>query len=276
MTGRTSGRTAVRTAPLPILRRALTDGWRGLLGWTAGLAAVALLYLPLFPSMRSPELTDLLASLPPALVDTLGYQDISTGPGYTQATFFGLIGYVLLTIAGITWGAALIGGAEESGRLELTLAHGVGRVSYALQSAVALIAKLAWLGCAAWLVIWALNGPAHLDLDAGKLAATIAAWLGAGLVSATAALSAGGLTGRRSWSVGTGAGVAVAGYTLQAVANNSADLDGLRRFSPFDWAFGNAPLSNGLDGGALALLLGVSAALIAVATIALARRDVLG
>lgn len=271
-----TGRTSARTAPLPILRRALTDGWRGLLGWTAGLAAVALLYLPLFPSMRSPELTDLLASLPPALVDTIGYQDIGTGPGYTQATFFGLIGYVLLTIAAITWGAALIGGAEESGRLELTLAHGVGRVSYALQSAAALIVKLAWLGCAAWLVIWALNGPAHLDLDAGKLAATIAAWLGAGLVSATAALAAGGLTGRRSWSVGAGTGVAVAGFTLQAVANNSSDLDGLRRFSPFDWAFGNAPLTNGLDGGGLALLIAVSALLIAVATIGLARRDVLG
>ncbi|SBS70974.1 ABC transporter permease subunit [uncultured Microbacterium sp.] len=271
-----SDRGGARPAALPILRRALTDGWRGLLGWTVGLAAVALLYLPLFPSMQSPELTDLLDSLPPALVETIGYQNIGTGSGYTQATFFGLIGYVLLTIAAITWGAALIGGAEESGRLELTLAHGVGRASYALQSAAALIVKLAWLGLAAWLIIWALNGPAQLDLDAGKLWWTVAAWVGVGLVSATAALAAGGLTGRRAWSVGAGAGVAVAGYTLQAVANNSADLDGLRRFSPFDWAFGNAPLTNGLDGGGLALLLGVSALLIAVATLGLARRDVLG
>lgn len=90
-----SGAAGVRQAPLPILRRALTDGWRGLLGWTVGLAAVALLYLPLFPSMASPELTDVLDALPPALIETLGYRDIGTGPGYTQATFFGLIGFVL-------------------------------------------------------------------------------------------------------------------------------------------------------------------------------------
>lgn len=271
-----SGAAGVRQAPLPILRRALTDGWRGLLGWTVGLAAVALLYLPLFPSMASPELTDVLDALPPALIETLGYRDIGTGPGYTQATFFGLIGFVLLTIASIGWGAALIGGAEESGRLELTLAHGVGRVSYAVQSAAALVLKLAWLGVAAWLIIRAIEGPAQLGLDAGNLWATVAAWVGAGLVSGAAALAAGGLTGSRAWSVGAGAGVAVAGYTLQAVANNSADLDVLRRFSPFDWAFGSAPLANGADVGGLGLLFGVSAVLIAVATLGLARRDVLG
>ncbi|MDQ2623841.1 MAG: ABC transporter permease, partial [Actinomycetota bacterium] len=124
---------AQRTAfpALPVLRRWMAEGRRSLLGWSAGVAGVAVLYLPLFPSMQSPELAELVASLPPELVRTLGYGDITSGAGYTQATIFGLIGFVLLTIAGVSWGAAFIGGAEESGRLELMLSHGVGRVQYA-------------------------------------------------------------------------------------------------------------------------------------------------
>ena len=152
-----SGRTM--RAPLPVFRRWLAEGWRGLIGWAVGLTAVALVYLPLFPSMQSPELSGLIETLPPELVRTLGYENITSGAGYAQATFFGLIGFVLITIAGIGWGASFIAGAEESGRLELTLAHGVGRVQYALESAAALVVKLLALGLVALLVVWAVNGP---------------------------------------------------------------------------------------------------------------------
>ena len=139
-----TGRTI--RAPLPVFRGWLAEGWRGLIGWAIGLTAVALVYLPLFPTMQSPELSGLIETLPPELVRTLGYENITSGAGYAQATFFGLIGFVLMTIAGIGWGASFIAGAEESGRLELTLAHGVGRLQYALESAAALVVKLLALG----------------------------------------------------------------------------------------------------------------------------------
>ncbi|HWM15382.1 MAG TPA: ABC transporter permease subunit [Microbacterium sp.] len=269
-----SGRT-MRTA-LPVLRGWLAEGWRGLIGWSVGLTAVALVYLPLFPSMQSPELAGLIESLPPELVRTLGYENITSGAGYAQATFFGLIGFVLITIAGIGWGASFIAGAEESGRLELTLAHGVGRVRYALESAAALVVKLLVLGLVALLVVGAVSGPAELDLDPVNLLAVTTALVGLGVLSGTAALAGGALTGRRIWGIGVGSGIAVTGYVLQAIANNSEDLDWLRAISPYDWAFGQAPLANGADWIGLALLWGGSAVLIAVATIGLARRDILG
>lgn len=268
--------TAPRVAPAPVLRRWLGDGRRALLGWSLAVAGVAGLYLPLFPSMQTPELASVIDSLPPELVRTLGYGDITSGAGYAQATFFGLIGFVLVTIAGVSWGAAFIGGAEESGRLELTLAHGVGRVQYALESAGALVLRLTALGAVGLVVVLALNGPSGLGLGAGHVLAATVAWVSLGILSASAALAVGAASGRRSWGVGAGAGVAVLGYVLQALANNSAELDALRWFSPYDWAFGNAPLANGFDGGGLALLWGTSAVLIAVATGSLARRDVLG
>ena len=113
---------------LPLFRRNLADSWRGLAGWTVGLLAALLLYLPLYPSLGgSGQMQEMIDSLPPELVQTLGYDQIGTGPGYAQATFFGLIGFILVTIAAVGWGTGAIANDEEIGQLELTLAHGVTR-----------------------------------------------------------------------------------------------------------------------------------------------------
>ncbi len=85
----------VPTPAAPILSRHLRDGWRGQLGWSLGIAAVIGMYLPLFPSLQSPELSKLIDSLPAELVNALGFDQIASGAGYTQATFFGLLSFKL-------------------------------------------------------------------------------------------------------------------------------------------------------------------------------------
>ncbi len=266
----------IARGPVPILRQSLGAGWRALGGWIVGVAAVILLYLPLYPSMNSPELAGMLDSLPPELINTLNYDDITSGAGYTHATFFGLIGFALLTIAAVGWGSAAIAGAEESGRLELTLAHAVGRAQYGLESAAAVLVRVLAVGVAGYGLIWAIDAPSQLDLDPVHLVAEVLAWTGLGMLAGSAALAAGALTGRRIWATGTGAAIAVAGFALQAAANNSDDLEPLRVWSPMHWAYGRSPLQEGFDPAGLALLWGGAALLIAVAVIALRRRDVLG
>lgn len=260
----------------PIFRRLAREGWRSLLAWLVGIAAVLGLYLPLYPSMRTPELSALIKSLPETLTSVIGYDQITTGAGYTQATFFGLLGFVLLIIACTARGAAFLAGAEESGRLELFLSHGVGRRQYALEAAAALLAAILTFALAVCLLIGALNGPAELDLEAGNVVAAVAAWAGLGMFSGTAALAAGALTGRTAWAIGAGAGIAVVGYALDALGKNSASLDWLRVLSPYHWAYGQHPLTNGADWLGLALLWGLSAMLVGVSVAALSRRDILG
>ena len=269
--------TASATASvLPVLRGLLRDGWRAEVGWCLGLALVIGLYLPLYPSMRSPELSGLLESLPQELVRTLNYDQIATGAGYTQATFFGLTGFALASIASIAWGAAFLAGAEESGRLELTLAHTVSRVQVVLESAAALAVRLAVLGVVAAVLILAVAGPAELDLAAGNLAAATLAWVSLALVSGTCALAGGALTGRRAWAIGAGTAVTIVGYGFNAVSRTGADLEWLGRLSPYRWAFGGAPLSDGADWPGLLLLWGASALAVAVSALALWRRDLRG
>lgn len=272
----TTMNTRVSKAAAPIFSRHLVDGWRGQLGWSVGIAVVIGLYLPLFPSLQSPDLAQLIDGLPSELVNALGFDQIASGAGYTQAAFFGLLGFVLAAIASISWGSAFIAGTEESGRLELTLAHAVGRTQYALESAAALIVKMLALGAVACLLIFVLNTPAELDLSGANLLATTLAWVSLGLVSGLAALAFGAMTGRRSWAIGAGAGIAVVGYGLNTVGGTSDNLDWLTIFSPYYWAFGRDPLAEGFDWGGLALLWGLSIVLVGITAWVLSRRDILG
>ncbi|MDI2099186.1 ABC transporter permease subunit [Ruicaihuangia caeni] len=262
---------------LPVFRRSLADSWRPLIAWAIAIVAVLALYLPLYPDIGgNGQLAQIIEGLPQGLVNALGYASIGTGAGYAQATFYGLMGFLLLSIASISWGGAAIAGAEESGRLELDLAHGVGRTQYALESALTLVVKLAALVTVAGVMVWTLNGPAELGLDAEGVLAASVSLMGLTLIGATAALAVGALTGRRAFATAAGAAIAVYGYALNAIANQSERLDWLRNASPYSWAFESAPLAEGFDWPRLALLWGISAALVAVAAVALRRRDVLG
>lgn len=263
--------------PLPVFRRALRESWRGLIGWTLGVAAVLMMYLPLFPSIGgNGQMQQIIESLPPELVNALGYDQIGTGAGYAQGTFYGLIGFLLLTIAAIGWGAGAVAGAEESGRLELDLAHGVGRIPYALESAAALLIRLLWLGAFAGVIVLALNDSATLDIEPVRIIDATIVLLGLTMLSGSLALFVGAVTGRRAYGVAAGAGIAVAGYAFNAIANQVEDAEWLRLLSPYSWAYRRPPLSEGMDPVGCLALWGLSAVLVAGAAWALRRRDIAG
>ncbi|WP_404474331.1 ABC transporter permease subunit [Microbacterium aerolatum] len=261
---------------LPVFRRSMRESWRSLLGWTLGIAAVLFLYLPLYPSLgASAELQSLIDSLPQELVDTLGYDQIASGAGYTEATFYGLLGFLLLTIAAVIWGSSLAS-AEESGRAELDLAHGIGRSQYALETALSVLVRLLWLGVFAGLVVWAMNGPAELELEPARIVGASVSLVGLAFLAAGAALLAGAATGRRIWATGVGAGISVLGYILQALAKQSSDLEWLNALSPYAWVYRQSPLAEGVDLGGLALTWAVAVVLAAASALALRARDLHG
>ncbi|WP_241988588.1 ABC transporter permease subunit [Cryobacterium sp. TMT1-3] len=265
----------VRRAPLPLFGKVFTDSWRGLVGWGIGLAAAAFLYLPIYPSMRGASgMQALIDQLPPELIKTLNYDQIGTGAGYAQATLFGLLGFVLLTIAATGWGAAALGGDEESGRLELTLAHAVTRVQVAVARFCAIAVKILALSALLFAVVLLLNDSAELQIEVGNLLGTSLLFGGVSLLTASVALLGGALTGRRIGGIASGAGVAVLGYVFNALGNQSASLHWLYNLSPYYWAFGNSPLSSGANVTTIVTFYAISLVLAAFAALALRQRDI--
>jgi ABC-2 type transport system permease protein len=260
---------------LPLFRRAFFDTWRSTLGWAAGLAAACFLYLPLYPSIGgSAQMQDMVNALPAEMTKALNYDQIATGPGYAQATVYGLLGFLLMTIASVAWGAAAVGGDEESGQLELTLAHGVRRVQVVLERALALVLRVVVLAVLVFALVRLLNESAQLEIRPENLFGASVLFAGLALLSGTAALCVGAVTGRRTYGLAAGAAVGVLGYVFNAVGRQSKDVEWLLDLSPYHWAYGNSPVANGADWAAAAWLWGLSAALVAVAAVALERRDV--
>jgi ABC-2 type transport system permease protein len=260
---------------LPVFVQDLREGGRALLGWSIGLVVVMLVYLPFYGMMGgNREMQDLIETLPPAFVETLGYEDMFSGPGYVQATIFGLLGFVLTTIAAVSWGARAIAGDEETGTLELTLAHRVSRERVVLERSLSILVRLLALGLVVGVMLLLVGGPFDLDLDGGNIAAAVAALVALVLTTAMAAVAAGAVIGRRTVALASGAGLAVAGYVANAVGGQSERFAWLVDISPYAWAYGNDPLKDGWDLGGLGLLLALSAVLLGVAVLAFRRRDV--
>jgi ABC-2 type transport system permease protein len=261
---------------IAVLRRELAGSWRGVALWSLAIVAILSLYLPLYPSLVGGDMQQLLDSLPPDLVATLGYDDITSGAGYAQATFYGLMGFFLVTAAAIAWASQAIGGHEQSGRLELDLAHGIGRVAYVAGQAVALLVRVLILVAVGTIAILAFNEPAELELEPGPVLVASAALAALALFCAMWALLAGAAIGGRALSAGVGALVAVASYALNAVAAQNPDIEWLGDTSPYTWAFGDAPLKGGVaiaDQWPLWLFV---VALPVLSVLALRRRDVHG
>lgn len=259
---------------LPLTRRELSEGRRGLIGWALGIIGVLVLYLPIFPSAGGSEMAQTyLEAFSPELSRVFGLDRMATGAGYTQAAYFGLTAFLLLAIAAVGWGSQAVAGDEESGSLELTLAHGVSRAQLVFERFLALLLKLVALSAIGWVTIMALSGPSQLGLDGVNVVAASAALLGLTALVGAVALAVGAATGRRSFATAAGAGVAVLAYALDAVAV-TADAPRLQRLSPYHWAYGSDPITTGFDWPSLALLAGVTVLLVMAAAWAFSRRDV--
>lgn len=259
---------------MTLLRRFLQENRRGLIGWSIGLAATCVVYLPLYPVMAGPELSAIMDQMPEALRAAMGMGGPLDGIGYTHASIFGLIGTMLLIIAAVGWGTRAVAGDEESGALELTLSYPVTRRQVVLERALAIALQTVLLAGVVTLAIVALSGPSQLGIGAGDAVAVGIAFWALGTLFAFVSLAAGALSGRRSVALGAGAGAAVVAYLAHAIGSQLPDLDWLQRLSPFNWAYGADPLRNGFDPVGIGLLVGAAVLMLLLATWALSRRDV--
>lgn len=264
----------MKHAHLPVFWYTLRTSWLSLLIWSLGLIAISVLYLSLYPSMAEMDLAAMVSQLPPALIEGLGFSGIASGSGYAQSTVFGLVGFVLLCVAGISWGGNLIGGAMQDGRLELILAHSVSRASYTLQVAASIIIRLGLIGFATAVIVIVLNAPAELNLNVANIWAVTTSWVGLATLVSVIALFVGALCGNSTVAVSVAGGITALAYLFQAIAKSVADFGWMSALSPYDWAYRHDPLTNGLDAGGLVLLWGAAAFFVLAAMVTLQWRDI--
>jgi ABC-2 type transport system permease protein len=264
-----------------LLGHLVRTGARGLAVWSVSIALLVTLYVSLWPSMADQaasyaRLFDNLPEAYQAIFSAAGAGDLSTAVGFFNAELFLLTAPLLLVIWATVTGARAVAVPEDQGRLDLWLAHPVSRGRwYTEQAAFGLFGVLVLSAAIAGTLI---AGTLALDLGltvSGILAATghLAALA---FVFVALAVAVGGATGRPAFTRVTVAGVALAGYLVNALAPMATWLDQLRWLSPFRYGLGDNPLADGAHGGSLAVLLVTAAVVLVLGAMGFLRRDVRG
>jgi ABC-2 type transport system permease protein len=258
-----------------VFSKTLWDMRRVLIAWAIGITAVGVFYAAFYPSVNTPEMSDILEAFPPGFMDALGFADIASAAGYVGSTTFGLLGPVLIIVMAAELGGSAIAGDEESGRLDLTLAHPVSRWTVLIQRFAAIVVALLAVCAVLALALVAISGPARLDeigpanLMAGGLhLALLGTFFGA------LAVATGAATGRRSLVYAIVAIVGVVGFFGNNLGPTVAELAWLRDVSPFHYFSGGAPLRNGVQGVDAVVLAVASVVLVLAGGWRFDRRDV--
>ncbi len=260
---------------MPIVRMTLQRTMRSTIAWSLAMVAVMTLYSSFWPTFNQPDVLDaVLGQFPDGLLNAFGFQAMTTGGGYMNGTFFGVLGYFVGSAAVVAWGADAVGTSEESGDLELTLSHRVSRSQLMFEQVGALILRIVIVCAIISMAIAANNAVFDMGMSGGDIAAQVASFGSLLILFGCVALAAGAVTGRRGPALGAGAAIAVWAFLSKAIAAMKDSVAWLHRLSPFSWAYKNEPYANGFDWAGIGALLGTAAVVVVLGWLVFLRRDI--
>jgi ABC-2 type transport system permease protein len=258
-----------------VFGKTLWDQRRSLLAWVVGITVIGVFYAAFYPVINNEEMRAAIEAYPEGFLDAIGFTDVTSAAGYLGSTTFGLLGPALVIVFAAAIGGSAIAGEEDSGRLDLTLAHPVSRWTVVWQRFAAIVAAMLTVVFALGLGVVAVSGPADLG-EVGPVNVFAAAiQLGLmGVFFGALALAVGAATGRRSLVYAAVAIVGVGGFFGNNLGPSIEGLAWLAEVSPFGLYLGGAPLRNGFQFVDAAVLAMTSLVLVGAGGLLFDRRDV--
>ncbi|GAA5019765.1 ABC transporter permease subunit [Actinopolymorpha pittospori] len=253
-----------------VFTKTLWDNRRVLTVWALATGLLTMMYGAFYPQLSA----DSLPSMPEAM-EGFGLADMSSAAGYLQGAVFGLLAPLLLVFYGAATGARMISANEESGYLDLLLAHPLSRTRLLLQRFAALTVGAVVIAAVTLLAMIAIRSGAELDsIGVGDFTAQAINLALLGVTFGALGTGIGAATGQgRAVVFGTTAGIGVLAYAVNGFAPQ-IHAEWLRYLSPFHYYIGGEPLKNGLQLTDACVLLAISVILVAAGAWRLNRRDI--
>ncbi|OEV02646.1 ABC transporter permease subunit [Streptomyces oceani] len=245
----------------------LNNSRRSLVGWAIGCAVIGMGYASTYPDQKNN--TD---SMPAGVRESLNID--GSAAGYLQATVFGLILPLLAMIYGVTAGLRSTASDEESGEMDLTLAHPITRTKLVLHRFADAAVGALGISLVVWLALLAIRDSA--ELTSVTPVELLAQCLQLFLLAVTFAALAFGIGTALGSKVAVLVGSTVVGV-IAYVANSlyaQFDAEWIKYLSPLYYYMGGEPLRYGFQWGHIAALVILSAVFLTVGTIRFNRRDV--
>ena len=258
-----------------IFLHSLNRLWGQILGWGLSLAALGAFLVGFYDSIagQQSQLIEMMKQYPPELMAMFGgMEDLGSPAGFLNIEFFSYMP-IILGIFAILFGSGLLVGDEESGTLDLVLAHPVSRSGYywgrlmAFTLATMLILVITWLG-----FIIFIPGTT-MEISALEMATPFMALTALLLLFGTLALLLSMLLPSRRLAATVAGMLMVASFFITGFARLDENLEAVNRFSPMNYYQGGHAL-NGLNWEWVAGLLGFSLLFALVAWWLFQRRDI--
>jgi ABC-2 type transport system permease protein len=259
-----------------LVGRTLRTLRRQVLWWMLGIALLMLTTASAWPSLEGSDALDGFDDMG-AILEAFGATDLASPSGYLDGQMYALMLPLLLSGMAITVATGATSGDEDAGRLELLHALPISRRSVWLSRfAAAVLGVLAVATVAAVGMVAVRPAFSLEEVPAGRMVLATAGASALAVLCGAVGYAAGGLGAARGRAAGIGVLVLVASYVMAFIAPLSDALDGLQAWSPWDLALGQQPVSEGIGATGVAIVLAVTALLVAVGTAGVERRDIRG
>jgi len=247
-----------------------------ILGWGLGLGLYGLMIVAMYDSLGAQEgrLKELLANFPPEFLAFFGGDATSL---ITPAGFLGMYAFsmfpIIIGIFAVLTGSGLIASDEEHGRLDLIIAHPVGRHPLfwgrflGLFGAALAIMLLGWLGFCLML------GGSSMGFNWGQMAVPFLTLLVQTLIYIALALLLSMFLPSRSLAATVTGAVMVISYFISSLAFMDERLELISRLMPYHY-FQVVLSFQELNLAWMFALLGVSLIMVLAAWLRFARRDI--
>lgn len=252
---------------VPVYRRALGVGWKGLLITAGSVALMLVLGLAVYGSFD----LSIYDRLPEALRALVGIPTHADPALMAYNEMLAAIGALAFVGVAIAIGAQAVAGEEADRTLALTLATPVTRVSYVLSRAAALVTLLIGGGLLLWAIAEAAPRIMGIEVGQAHLFALVLHLTCAAIFHGILALSIGAATGRKGVAAGVASGVMVLGWLGSSLL--PMWREGSAEWLPWNWFNGSQPLVNGVSVKDIALLLGGALVLLILGTTVFRSRE---
>ncbi len=252
-------------------------GFRGqILGWGLGIASLGLVIVAFYDvfQSRQAEFMNLVEGYPPEFLAFFGTdaQGLLSPQG-----FLGMYGFSFLPIIigffAVLAGSSLIAGDEERGRLDLIIAHPVGRSAFFFGRLLAFVGATLGILFLGWLGFSLLLGSSGMGLTWGEMALPFCSLLAQAFIYGALALALSMFLPARSLASILASLVMVVGYVLASLSSLNPSLETAARLFPYAYFQGSEAFTQ-LNLIWLAALLGISLGLALLAWWRFLRRDI--
>jgi len=266
--------------PGSVFSEMLRRNWRGMILWGLGLGLLGGLIMVIIPNVDFLKQFESLLNTMPAIVKALGMDDAAqmvTPEGLISAGYYGRV-LLIMAVYAVLAGLNITANEEDAGIMDVLLSLPLARWRIILEKFAAYVLMSIVIVTMGLIGLYLGGKTSAIQVDAGKLIVASINILPSLFLMLAFTMFAGTFFQRKNQATAVAAFFIIGSYILDFAGSAASEspIAQLRAISFFAYYDNAHIMQTGLNGGYVALLLGLTGMLVAASVWSFQRRDIGG